>query len=270
MKAVHLEPVSDLTAEAFVACLRRFIARRGKPILIWSDHGSNFIGATCLLTELFQFLRQQENKEIISNFCSSQNITWDFIPERAPHFGGLWEAAVKSMKRHLSRIVGNVKLTFEELTTVLSQIEACLNSRPLVALPCDDDGVEALTPGHFLIGRPLEALPDPAVSFRSLSLLRRWDLWQSLVRHFWQRWSSEYLVSLQKFHKWHRPSKNIVVGDIVVLRENGMVPTRWPIAKVIETHAGRDKLVRVVTVKTSTGTYTRPVNKLALLLPCKS
>ena len=126
--------MSDLTAEAFVACLRRFIARCGKPTLIWSDHGSNFIGATCLLTELFQFLHQQVNKEIISNFCSSQNITWDFIPERAPHFGGLWEATVKSMKRHLSRIAGNVKLTFEQLTTVLSQIEACLNSRPL--WPC--------------------------------------------------------------------------------------------------------------------------------------
>jgi len=78
-----------------------------------------------------------------------------FIPQQSPHFGGLWEVAVKSMKKHLKHIIGNIKLTFEELSTVLAQIEACLNSQPLLSLDNDDDGIEALTPGHFLIGRPL-------------------------------------------------------------------------------------------------------------------
>ena len=124
----------------------------------------------------------------ISEFCSVQNIKWRFIQESAPHFGDLWEAAVKSMKSHLKHVIGNVKLTFEEFTMVLAQIESCLNSQPLVPLPCDDDVVEALTPGHFLIGRPLESLPDPSFSYRSLALLHRWNLCQSLVSHFWQRW----------------------------------------------------------------------------------
>ena len=93
---------------------------------------------------------------------------------------------MKSMKKHLRRVVANVKLTFEEFSTILTQIEACLNSRPLVPLPHDDDGVEALTPGHFLIGRPLEALPDPAFSYRNVSLLKRWHLSQALLRQFWQ------------------------------------------------------------------------------------
>jgi len=131
VKAVHLEAVSDLTTDAFLACLRRFVARRGKPVLIWSDHGTNFVGAARVLTELHEFLRKQETNKTITSFCAAQGITWEFIPERAPHFGGLWEAAVKSMKNHFHRIVGNAKLTFEELTTVLCQIEACLNSRPL-------------------------------------------------------------------------------------------------------------------------------------------
>ncbi len=121
------------------------------------------------------------------------------------------ESAVKSMKTHLKRILGTVKLTFEELYTVLTQIEACLNSRPLVPLPSDDDGVEVLTPGHFLIGRPLESLPDPLVSYRNMSLLSRWHLCQALVRHFWQRWSDEYISSLRRFTKWHHPTRNVQV-----------------------------------------------------------
>ena len=91
----------------------------------------------------------------------------------APHFSGLWEAAVKSFKTHLKRVTTNVKLTYEELSTVLTQIEACLNSRLLTRMCCDDDGVEALTPGHFLIGRPIEALPDASDTDQPLTLLKR-------------------------------------------------------------------------------------------------
>ena len=106
VKAIHLELVSDLTTDAFIAALRRFIARRGKPSVIWSDHGTNFTGADRELKSLFEFLRRQQTQGTISQFCTAQNIEWKFIPEKAPHFGGLWEAAVKSMKLHLKKIVG--------------------------------------------------------------------------------------------------------------------------------------------------------------------
>ena len=89
VKAVHLELVSDLTSEAFIACLRRFISRRGKPSLIWSNHGTNFVGAAREIRELVEFLETQKSQTTISEFCSSQNIQWKFIPEHAPHFGGL-------------------------------------------------------------------------------------------------------------------------------------------------------------------------------------
>lgn len=165
VKAVHLETVSDLTTEAFLALLRRFVARRGKPSLILSDHGTNFVGAARELKDLADFLSLQNTQGGISDFCSCQHIAWDFLPEHAPHFGGIWEAAVKSLKTHLRRVTGNIRFTFEELTTLLTQIEACLNSRPLVPLPSDDDGIEVLTPGHFLIARPIESLPDGALSY---------------------------------------------------------------------------------------------------------
>ena len=212
VKAIHIKVVSDLSTTAFIASLRRFIARRGKPTLLWSDNGTNFVGASRalnMLKELFEFITQQKTQKVMSEFCSTQHIQWKLIPSHAPHFGGLWEAAVHSMKLHLRRIVSEVKLTFEELTAVLAQVEACLNSRPLVALPADDDGIDALTPGHFLIGRPLEALPDPPDARKSLPLLHRWHLCQGIIKHFWKHWSGEYLVSLLKSHKWHQRSRNL-------------------------------------------------------------
>ena len=226
VKAVHLELVSDLTSAAFIACLRCFIARRGKPSSIWSDHGSNFVGAARELSELMDFLQLQKTNGDISEFCSSQGIQWSFIPEHAPHFGGLWESAVRSMKVHLKRIIGDAKLTFEELSTILAQVEACLNSRPLIPMPNEDDGIEALTPGHFLIGRPLESLPDYPSTFQTVSILRRWNLCQTLTRHFWQRWSTDYFASLRKFTKWHDSTRNAQVGDVVLLREDGLVPAK--------------------------------------------
>ena len=98
--------------------------------------------------------------------------TIEIIPEHAPHFGGLWEAVVKSLKKHLKVVVGETQLTFKELTTLLAQIEACLNSRPFTPLPEASDRVDALMPGHFLIGRPTVPLPVHADSYRPISLLQ--------------------------------------------------------------------------------------------------
>ena len=259
--------VSDLTTEAFIATLRRFVSRRGKPLVIWSDHGSNFIGAAKELKDLFEFLNQKCSRQIVSQFCSNQNIQWDFIPKRAPHFGGLWEAAVKNFKTHLKRVTTNVKLTYEELSTILTQIEACLNSRPLTRMYCDDDGVEALTPGHFLIGRPIEALPDVSDTDQPLTLLKHWHLCQTILNHFWKRWSGGYISSLQRYAKWNKSTRNIKIGDVVIIREDGLLPTKWAIARVVDVHPGQDNVVRVVTIRTSTGTYKRPVTKVAVLIP---
>ena len=109
VKAVHLELVSDLTSEAFIAYLRCFVARRGCPNQIWSDHGTNFVGANREIREFYDFLSNQILQCNVSQFCNSRNIEWKFIPERSPNFGGLWESTVKSMKIHLSKVTHNYK-----------------------------------------------------------------------------------------------------------------------------------------------------------------
>ena len=176
---------------------------------------------------------------------------------------------MKSVKTHLRRVLADVKLTYEEFSTLLYQIEACLNSRPLAPLPNDDDGIEALTPGYFLVGKPLTALPEATRTDSSSpkSLLKRWQICKSLLRHFWKRWSSEYISQLGRYNKWRYPSRNIQPGDLVVVHEDSPISTKWPLARVVEVYPGKDDLVRVAKIKTAYGTYTRPVSKLAAVLP---
>ena len=114
------------------------------------------------IKELYAHLKKIYTEQIIADFCVEQGIQWNFTPEHAPHFGGLWEAAVKSFKRHFRCVVGDVCLSYEELTTVLTQIEACLYSRPLTPLPLPEDDIEALKPSHFLDWRPHKSLTGPS------------------------------------------------------------------------------------------------------------
>ena len=194
--------MTDLTTEAFIACLKRFISRRGCPATIYSDNGSNFKGARSDLQELYHFLKSTTPTSAVTQYLLSHRTQWSMIPERSPHFWGLWEAAVKAAKHHIKRIVGPQKLTYEEFSTILCQVEACLNSRPLLAITSHDtDGVSTLTPGHFLVGRPLTAYPETAI-LQDPALLKSWNKCQAMVQHFWTRWSKDYLQQLQGRSKW--------------------------------------------------------------------
>ena len=179
-RAFHLELVSSLSTASFVAALKRFVARRGLPSEIHSDCGTNFVGANKQLKDLQKLVKSTGHNEAVSKFLAQENISWVFNPPGAPHFGGLWEAGVKSVKTHLNRIIGNHRLTFEEMTTVISQIEACLNSRPLTEILSDPSELEVLTPGHFLVGRPLLAVPEHDLLDAKQSQLSRWQLVQQV------------------------------------------------------------------------------------------
>ncbi|XP_046383976.1 uncharacterized protein LOC124154345 [Ischnura elegans] len=183
-KAVHLELVGDLTTEAFLGALKRFTSRRGKCSDIYSDNGTNFVGANRELKDLKKVFSSKSHQERLHHYSSSQGINWHFIPPRSPHFGGLWEAAVRSLKYHLRRIVGNASLTYEETYTYLTMIEACLNSRPITQMSSDPNDLNPLTPGHFLIGDALTAIPDPNMIDVPVNRLSRWQHVTRMQQHF--------------------------------------------------------------------------------------
>lgn len=260
-RALHLEMVSDLSTEAFIAAFRRFIGRRGKCQTLMSDNGTNFVGAQRELKSLTNMLQSQ----YISSQFAAEGTQWKLIPPSAPHFGGIWEAGVKSVKHHLRRVLGTTRLTFEEMATLLVQIEACVNSRPLTPLTDDPADINVLTPGHFLIGEPVSAVPDPNLMELKLNTLSRWQHVQRMQQDFWSRWQKEYICELQQRPKWMQTQPNVEKGNIVLIKDECLPPTHWPLARITSTHPGADGMVRVVNMQYHGGSITRPIHKICVL-----
>lgn len=213
-------------------------------------------------------MEKKEAKQSFSSYFLLNKIKWSHTPGRAPHFGGLWEAGVKSAKCLLRKILGDHTLSLEEYTTILTEVEANLNSRPLYPVETlPEDGLEVLTPGHFLIGHSLTALPPTKIKEHSISPNRRWNLCQKLSQEFWSCWKQEYLLLLQKRQKWNHLQRDFKSGDLVLLKDQELYQRSWPLAVVTAVHPGNDGHVRAVTVRTRKGSYTQPVVKLVLLLP---
>ena len=258
-RAVHLELVEDLSTQSFISALRRFIGRRGRCSIIYSDNGTNMIGARNELSELYETLQKQQNRDQIINMCANERIKWKTIPPRSPHFGGLWEAAVKSFKYHLKRILQNTSLTFPELNTLIIQIESILNSRPITSIPENANDPPALTPGHFIIGTALNSLPDPDLkSTSNINRLQRYQLLQWYFQQF-------YLQSLQVRPKWTTHGSPVQIGDVVILQDDNQPPLQWKLGRVINIHPGKDGVVRTVTLKTANGTLQRATAKIRRL-----
>lgn len=259
-KCVHLEPVSDLTRESFIMTLRRFIARRGKPLEMHSDNGRNFVATA---KELSSFLNS--NTEPLSEFASGEGIKFTFIPAYAPHFGGIWEAGIKSAKYHIKRVMGNAHLTFEEIGTLFAQIEAILNSRPLCPMSSSPDDLLSLSPGHFIIGRPLNALPTPNLEDCNPNILLRYARLEQIRQKFWRKWQKEYITELQQRTKWKRDTTKLKIGDMVLLHEDNVPPLSWRLGRVEKLYPGRDGISRVADIYTVRGSVRRPLIRLCPL-----
>ncbi|XP_066590771.1 uncharacterized protein [Prorops nasuta] len=261
-RAVHLELVSRLDTEAFLAALTRFISRRGKPVVMYSDNGLNFQGADAELKRAYRCSLEAARAQ---NTDSISKIEWKFIPVATPHWGGLWESAVKSMKHHLKRSLGVFVPNFEEMATLLTKIEACLNSRPISRLHDDPESLDVLTPGHFLSGRALNSPPELSTLDLRESSLNRWQTVNRITETFWKKWSSEYLHTLQHRPKWQNSNSEFGEGDLVLVKVPNNPPRMWTLGRILKLVPGVDGVARVAVLKTARKEIQRSLSQLCKL-----
>jgi len=229
-RGLVLDLVKDVSAEIFINSLRKFISRRGCPKTIFADNGSAF------------------TSKDTQQFAVKKLINWKFSVAEAPWFGGWWEILVKGVKECLKKALGKTSLRFDELQTLLSEIEATLNSRPLVAL-YDDVIEEPITPNHLLFGRKLETnsvFSDSQDVFDVISV-KRLKYMECILDHFWKRWSGEYLTSLRELQiRRKEGSKFPTINDIVLIKDDKLRRQQWRLGRIVDIIPSNDGCIRAV------------------------
>jgi len=250
-RVVHLELVMSLSTESFLQSLRRFVARRGRPSIIYSDNGTNFVGAENGFKTL--------NWKTIEKKTAVQRIQWRFNPPTAAWWGGFWERLIRIMKDLLRRVLGKASLNYEELLTTTSDIESVINSRPLCYVSDEADGVIPLTPSMFIQDIQCSRLPEVDTLDRT-AFAKRWEYRQKIKDTLRLRFRKEYLSQLIQVKGKKRG--DIQVGDIVLIGNDIQKRMDWPLGKVLKLIPGKDGISRVVEVKTASGVLTRPIQRI--------
>jgi len=264
-RAIHLEVVTDLTVQTFLLAFRRFVSRKSLPQVIMSDNASTYLSAA---EELKEMLSSEELVTSIGRY----GVTWKFIPKRAPWYGGYWERLVGLTKAALKTVLGRAHISLPMLQTLVVEVEATLNDRPLTYLSDDPRDLEPLTPSYLLYGRRITVLPhrtlteediqDPDYGSSDSQMRKDAKRLALLLKHFQTRWKHEYLTSLREFHKSEgKKGQAVKVGDIVQVH-NGGARLNWRLAVIEELIVGNDGITRAARIRTSTGTTNRPIVKL--------
>ncbi|XP_062708625.1 uncharacterized protein LOC134288285 [Aedes albopictus] len=260
IRAVHLEVAHKLDTASCIMAIRRFVLRRGPPISIFSDNGTNLKAAN---KELQEQIKRIDTS--CANVFTNARTQWRFSPPSAPHMGGIWERMVRSVKQVMSELNGGRRLNDETLLTVISEAEEIVNSRPLVYLPQDSMHAEALTPNSFVRG-VTSCLDNPGISptNQAEALRNAYKRLQITADALWKRWIHEYLPGLNHRSKWLEESKPLAPGDLVFIVD-GHSRNGWIRGQVESVFAGRDDRIRQALVRTANGVYRRPVTKLAVI-----
>jgi hypothetical protein len=257
-RAVHIELVTSQSTEAFLLAFRRFLGRRGKCNLIYSDNAKSYQQADRWLKAAWRHASSTAAQE----FSASRRVVWKFIPAKAPWWGGFYERLIGSVKRHLVRSLGRSRLSFEELTTLLVEVEATINSRPLTTVSEDSSEHLILSPAHFLTVEPaastsyIDEMPPP---LKKEEFRKRWRYRKTLLGLFWSRWKTDYLLQLRTAHFVHNPLANeaLKIGEVVLIHNDKAPRLQWKIATVQSVTPGRDGKARSALLRCSDGTVLR-------------
>jgi hypothetical protein len=228
-RAIHPEMAYALDTTSFLNAFSRFVSRRGTPSYILSDNGTNFVAGNKELKELVQQLNQER---IVRESSGVGEIQWEFNPPASPHFGGVFEIMIKCAKKVIRGVLGNAEVTDEELLTVICGAESLLNSRPITYVSSDCNDLYPLTPNHFMHGQAGGKFAVEATQEENYNPRKRWHRIQQLIGQVWKRWRKELLPSLNNRKKWFHPTRNVQVGDIVLIIEPGADRCDWPLGRL--------------------------------------
>lgn len=257
IRAIHLEIAGSLSTDSCILAIRRFISRRGSPMVMYSNNGTNFVGTYNELNAAIANLDQ----DAITLECTKREISWCFNPPAAPHMGGGWESLVKSVKIALRATMTEKHPREEVFTTLIAEAERTVNEHQLTHVPVDPDDHEALTPNHLLLGgtnnnRQWEVPPS-----NSVCPCKMWRIAQNLANEFWRRWIREYLPTLLRRIKWTQRQTPIEIGDVVLEVGPHLPRSTWPKGAVTEIYPGSDGITRVVDIRMVKGTYRRQIGR---------
>eukprot|EP00731_Ephydatia_muelleri_P023359 Em0015g942a len=256
-RAVHLDILTDLSTDSFIRSFRRFVARRGFPNRVISDNGKTFKGADKANQAMLRH-------SMVKKFLSDLNIKWQFNVERALWWGGLFERLIRSMKQCLRRVIGRARLSLDELSTAVVDVEGILNSRPLTYVSTEELE-EPLTPSHLLVGHRIFNMPQPNYSgdenyendVPATGLTQRFKYLNTVLTHFWNRWRKEYLSELREGHRYSRKNGGnkikIAVGDVVLVHDQDLPRTLWRLAVVERLIEGTDGEIRAAEIRVKSG-----------------
>ena len=255
-RGVHLELLPSLETEKFLPCLKRFIARRGRPKTLYSDNGGTFVKAA-------KWLKTVRRDEKVQGYLEQQEIQWQFNLSRAPWWGGQFERLIGVVKRAFYKTIGAATLTWDELSEIMLDVEIQINRRPLSYVE-DDVQLPTLTPSTFLFQRSSLLPEQEPWREEDVNLRKRAKYLKSCKEQLWRRWTREYLTTLRERHNLNHKRRNfqVTVGDVVIIRSEEKNRNRWPIAVVRQLYPGRDGIVRAVQVDTGKGQLERPVQHL--------
>ena len=272
-RGVHIETTTSMDTDSFILALRRFVSRRGPVRSIRSDNGGNFVGVE---EEMKKALLEMDHGRIKAFLLkhSCDWIEWQKNPPESSHMGGVWERQIRTVRNVLRSLLKDIpgRLDDESLRTLLVEVEAIVNSRPLAVDNLNDETVDPLTPNHLLTMKSKVVLPPPGVFQREdVYCRKRWRAVQHLANEFWQRFSKEYVRVSNVRQKWNTIHRNVAVGDIVLVLDKDLPRNRWSKGRVVEVFPGEDGLVRHVDVKTGPKTVLqRPITKLVVIAPAST
>lgn len=261
IRAVHIEVANSLDTSSCINAIRRFICRRGQASTIRSDNGTNFIGAERELKEAIQELDQSKIAEVLVQ----KGIKWIFNTPAASHQGGVWERQIRTVRKILNSVLNQQILDDEGLHTVLCEVEAIINDRPITKASDDPNDLEPLTPNHLLLMKKQPVMPPGVFVKEDCYSRRRWRQIQYMADLFWSRWTKEYLPLLQERQKWQKLKRNLVPGDIVLIVDNSAPRNSWIMGRILKTTPDASGIVRRACVQTKTCQLDRPISKLCLL-----